>query len=149
MAAAMDCRPCASAGEKSGWPCPRHSSSQPHRPQRSAKAMDKTSTTPKRDKSAPALRAALGAIQRHGFDVVLAGVTGYAATVAAWTPAERVRFVKNAPEFFDLDLWNQPAANWNGRNGHTAKPMRTIDVGGRKPDLSLMKELYPRTNTIP
>jgi len=98
---------------------------------------------PKRDKSAPALRAAVGAIKRHGFEVVLAGVTGYAATVAGWTPAERVRFVKNAPEFFDEDLWNQPAANWGGRNGHTPKPSRGIDVGGRQGSTKLMQELYP------
>lgn len=91
---------------------------------------------PSRDKSQPALRAALGAIQRHGFEVVREGVRGYRAKVEEWTPAERAQYVKNAPEFFADDLWNKPAENWKGRtearrtNGAT---VRDIDVGGRKP----------------
>jgi hypothetical protein len=100
---------------------------------------------PKRDLSGPALKAAAAAIRRHGYETVRQGVIGYAEAVAAWTPAERAQFVKNAAEFFAEDLWNQPAANWPSRktsaNGHAKR--RTVDIGGREPSLSLMKELYP------
>ena len=104
---------------------------------------------PKRDLSQPALRAALGAIERHGFALVAEGVRAYAAAVAEWTPAERMQFVKAAPEFFGEDCWNQPAANWGGRkqrgavlpvNGH-----REINIGGRKPKFNIMNQLFPET----
>lgn len=92
---------------------------------------------PKRDLSQPALRAALAAIRNHGFDLVAEGVRSYSAAVAAWTPAERLQFVRNAPEFFGEDLWNQPATNWRGRKGPNAAlpngQHRTINVGGRQP----------------
>lgn len=101
---------------------------------------------PKRDKSGPAMKAALGAIRRHGFEEVRAGVQGYAAAVARWTPAERARYVKNAPEFFDEDLWNQPEANWPGKlgvNGNGQRPARVIDVGGRKAAGVMTAHLFP------
>lgn len=92
---------------------------------------------PKRDLSQPALRAAVAAIRKHGFDLVAEGVRSYSAAVAAWTPAERLQFVRNAPEFFGEDLWNQPATNWRGRKGPNAAlpngQHRTINVGGRQP----------------
>lgn len=113
----------------------------------SEQAITLCETHPSRDKSQPALRAALGAITRHGFAIVLEGVRGYAAQVESWTPAERAQFVKNAPEFFGEDLWNKPAENFrgriNGHNGHTKR--RSIDIGGRGPSFALMDQIYGNT----
>jgi len=97
---------------------------------------------PSRDKSQPALRAALGAIGRHGFATVLEGVRGYAAQVMTWTPGERAKFVKNAPEFFGEDLWNKPAENFGGRtNGGKGAVRRSIDTGGRNPSFALLNKI--------
>ncbi|MCU0752565.1 MAG: hypothetical protein MUC40_05990 [Akkermansiaceae bacterium] len=89
---------------------------------------------PQRNLSQPALRAAAAAIRKHGFALVAEGTRAYAAAVAAWTPAERLQFVRNAADFFGEEIWNQPATNWASRktaatNGHH----RPLHTGGRKP----------------
>lgn len=100
---------------------------------------------PSRAKTGPALRAALGALGRHPFEAILAGTLAYAEAVAAWTPAERGQYVKNAAEFFAEDIWNQPAANFPSRTGArtTNGHHRQLDTGGRKPSLTMLEELYP------
>lgn len=70
---------------------------------------------PKRSRDTDALAAALAALRRHPFEVILEGTKAYAAAVANWTPAERLQFVKNPAEFFAKDVWNQPAENWGSR----------------------------------
>jgi hypothetical protein len=100
------------------------------------KAVELAGLHPKRSMTMPVLRAAAAAIERHGFETVAAGVRGYAAAVAEWTPAERSQFIKNPEVFFAEDLWNQPQANWPSRTGARTAANgnhRAIHVGGRKP----------------
>lgn len=70
---------------------------------------------PKRAETSSALDAALYALRKHPFEKILEGTMAYADAVAAWTPAERLQFVKNPEAFFREDIWNQPAENWGSR----------------------------------
>lgn len=102
-------------------------------------------THPAGSRTQPALRAALGAIGRHGYEKVLAGTEAYAAAVAGWTGLERKQFVKNPEKFFIEDIWNQPAENWQSRiltrqEANRKKALPALDLGGRKPSQILSLE---------
>lgn len=76
------------------------------------------------------------AVRRNGGDhaTILAGCRNIAAKVKDWPENERLQFLKNPPDFFSKDLWNDDPEYWRskaaGRKFGSAPS--SVDIGGRR-----------------